>query len=194
MNKQKHLWTLIFLLTLLPATIFSQNWMPLDNGLPRYVRSMYAYGGNLIVGTAGGTGSHNTWLWDGIKWDTLMIPNLELSASLNSMVTYQGDLVIVTDYGDILKWTGNNWVNIGGYQTKLVYGIYPYGNDLYAYGWFDSIGGIPASRIAKWDGTNWSAIDTTIWDGGILSDVIVYQGDLYIGGGIYNYNGSISKN
>ncbi len=36
-------------------------------------------------------------------------------------------------------------------------GLYADGTDLYVLGWFTSFNGIPASGIAKWDGTEWSA-------------------------------------
>ena len=52
--------------------------------------------------------------------------------------------------------------------------------DLYAGGWFTSAGGNPANQIAKWNGSNWSALG-----GGTNNNVRAiasYNGEVYAGG------------
>jgi hypothetical protein len=54
------------------------------------------------------------------------------------------------------------------------------GNNLYAGGTFTNLGGVTANRIAKWDGTNWSALG----DGasGSVSALAAWGSDVYAGG------------
>ena len=40
------------------------------------------------------------------------------------------------------------------------------GSNVYAGGWFTTAGGIPANRIAKWEGSSWSALGSGIVSGG----------------------------
>lgn len=52
--------------------------------------------------------------------------------------------------------------------------------DLYAGGYFTNAGGVAASRVAKWDGSSWSALGSGInsWVYALTS----HNGDLYAGG------------
>ena len=47
-------------------------------------------------------------------------------------------------------------------------------------GQFSQAGGVPASNIARWDGTRWNPLDIG-FDGEVLS-LVVYEGDLVAGG------------
>jgi len=44
-----------------------------------------------------------------------------------------------------------------------VFALATMGNNLYAGGSFTNMGGVPATRIAKWDGANWSALGTGVF-------------------------------
>jgi trimeric autotransporter adhesin len=82
----------------------------------------------------------------------------------------------------IAKWDGANWLSVGGAgQFGIVTDFSIYNNELYAIGYFDSIGGIQAYSIAKYDGNTWSAIADTIFRGESLACSEVYQENLYIG-------------
>jgi hypothetical protein len=54
------------------------------------------------------------------------------------------------------------------------------GSDLYAGGDFTKAGGNPASRIAKWNGTNWTALGSGL--NGTVRALAVSGSDLYVGG------------
>ncbi len=71
------------------------------------------------------------------------------------------------------------------------------GPAIYAGGSFSMAGGIPANRIAKWDGTNWSPLGTgmnnfvqalTVFDDGSGGGPALYTGGFFItaGGGPAN--------
>ena len=64
----------------------------------------------------------------------------------------------------IAKWDGTSWSPLGSGLDNQVFSLAVFddgtgsGSALFAGGSFQSAGGVPASRIAKWDGTSWSAV------------------------------------
>jgi hypothetical protein len=100
---------------------------------------------------------------------------------------------------NIAKWDGTNWSDVGGGMTGVslsyqstVKSLAVYNNELYASGTFDSAGGIPALRLAKWDGVSWSAVGTgltTTTDFGEAMSMIEFNSNLYIGGNIASAGG-----
>src|SRR6185503_10326161 len=91
----------------------------------------------------------------------------------------QGDAVYVSGsfsgidsvpVNNIARWNGSTWASVGTgltgtpgldyYAFVLDYAAVgpAYERALYAGGTFSVAGGVPASRIAKWDGTAWSAL------------------------------------
>lgn len=178
-------------LFLSPVLSFAQNWQALDSGLPRTVRSMYADNANLFVGMQSTNSFQNNFIkWNGTQWDTL--PNPCIGATPLSIGKYQGDIVFGTSCDNVLKWDGSSWSVIGT-ANSAVLNIFIDNTDLYAVGWFDTIGGVAASKVARFNGSNWSAIDTTKWWSGAINCVSVFNNELYIGGNMVNYNGSISR-
>jgi len=75
-----------------------------------------------------------------------------------------------------------------------VWSIALHGRELYAAGSFTQIGGVFATNIAKWDGTNWSPLGAGL-RGGLLPEIhaLVFNGgDLYAGG-FFTQAGSINS-
>ncbi|MBL9140279.1 MAG: hypothetical protein JNK53_00310, partial [Phycisphaerae bacterium] len=104
----------------------------------------------------------------------------------------------------IAKWTGNAWEAMPGTPAGTgtngrIYTLLVHddgsGPALYAGGTFSSIGGVAATNIAKWNGTNWSPLGTgcssrvhcmTAFDDG--------NGDaLYVGGEFTSAGGQPAK-
>ena len=54
------------------------------------------------------------------------------------------------------------------------------GNDLYAGGVLTMAGGIPANRIAKWSGSNWSALGSGL--NSQANALAIWDSDMYVGG------------
>ena len=67
-----------------------------------------------------------------------------------------------------------------------VYALATLGNNLYAAGTFTNMGGVTAARIAKWDGTNWSALGSGVSSGnaGTVYGLTASGSNLYVGGAI----------
>jgi hypothetical protein len=109
-------------------------------------------------------------------------PNLNAS---RCALYYKGDLYVGGSFGFpyILKYDGSNWVTIGANNSVL--GMSVINNELYVVGAFDSIAGIPARFIAKYDGITWQALNFDYVSGGqIINCIQSLNGELYIGGTI----------
>jgi hypothetical protein len=88
----------------------------------------------------------------------------------------------------IAKWNGTNWSALGsGLQenngSAVVSALAVSGNELYAAGRFTTAGGVAANSIAKWNGTNWSALGSGITgDPRYVLALAVSGSDLYVAG------------
>ena len=93
---------------------------------------------------------------------------------------------------NIAKWNSvsNTWSALGSGVNNLgagcaVRGIAVSGNDIYVGGAFSSAGGVPGTyAIAKWDGTNWSALGGGTVGGSV--DVVAVEGGVVYIGGLFN--------
>jgi hypothetical protein len=66
-----------------------------------------------------------------------------------------------------------------------------YNNELYVGGLFTSFGGIIAHGIARWNGSNWSSVGVGNFLQSPVSDILVYNGNLYFTAGkLYKWDGS----
>lgn len=116
---------------------------------------------------------------------------------INSMVRYNGNLW-VGGYNSVISPSGINYhanlieftpagPNIftctqGLFNDGVIVGMKVLNGDLYVYGDFDSIAGIRADKIAKYDGTTWSTFPLINDVNVIIGSVEWFQGELYIGG------------
>jgi hypothetical protein len=68
------------------------------------------------------------------------------------------------------------------------------GTDLYVVGSFNQIGGVFATNIARWDGTNWSALGSGL-SGGVLAEIhaIVFIGGQLYAGGFFTQAGDVAS-
>src|SRR5712664_2144514 len=87
---------------------------------------------------------------------------------------------------NIAAWNGTNWsafglglTNTSGFAVTAL-ALDGAGN-LYVGGGFSYAGGLPATNIAKWDGTNWSAIGSGL-NGSVTAVAVDGSGNLYAGG------------
>ena len=83
------------------------------------------------------------------------------------------------------------WSAAGSGMNQPVLSLSVYNSQLYAGGWFTTAGGSPASKIAKWNGTSWSAIGTGM-DLGFVGALTVFNGQLYAGGNFSTAGGLLT--
>lgn len=85
----------------------------------------------------------------------------------------------------IAKWDGSAWSPLVSANNGvngingMVSALTVIGTDLYVGGWFTSAGGIPALNIAKWDGSNWTALGSGISAVGAINALTVMGNDIY---------------
>jgi hypothetical protein len=101
----------------------------------------------------------------------------------------------------IARWDGANWSSLGsgmaGGNGSLATFVYALALDssgnLYAAGNFTSAGGVGASYIARWDGTNWSALGSGL---NYLTYALAGDkfGNIYAGGGFNMAGGNTARN
>lgn len=184
-----------FLLLLAGKTTVGQYWLPVGDGLNRDVKRLDSCQGKLYAFgnfTASGNGIPVNYaaIYNGTQWDSISFLGDNYTGCI---VEYNTDLVY--GFGPIFRWNGLKIDTIALLNTAwgTIFGMFQFNNDLVVYGSFDSIGGVRASKIAKWNGAGWSAFDTTYWYGGPISSAVEYQGQLYIGGNMVSYDGTLRR-
>lgn len=192
----KYLSILVLLLITLPN--HAQNWRAVGNGLDNDVRCFYADTNVLYAG--GSFYSSGSNVVNGVsrlinqEWDSLeggvVMCNVTGCNPVVSLYEFNNELYAggfffgmqnTANTQGIAKWDGVAWRSVGG-CTGVVFGMTEYNNELYAAGNFDSIGGVQAYCIARYDGTNWWPVADTIFKNQAISSVTVYQNELYVGG------------
>ena len=159
----------------------------------------FAPNGDLYVGGAftigGGKTLNNVARWDGTTWQPLgngIIGRRVLALAF----TPNGDLYAGGDFdtgsgavaNGVARWDGTAWSRLGSIGTNNIVralAAAPNG-DLYVGGDFtsvDGINGLTANKVARWDGTAWSALGNGLGGGGPVSALtITPDGQLYVGG------------
>jgi hypothetical protein len=164
-------------------------------------------GSDVYVGgyftAAGGVEANNIAKWNGSVWSALGSgidgPVLALAVSGSNVYAGGSFRTAGSEARSIAKWNGSNWSALGAGVNALGFGIGRYsvsalavsGSDVYAGGGFTTEIGSAANRIAKWNGSSWSALGS-----GVNGDVValaVSGSDLYAGGGFTTAGGSAAN-
>lgn len=187
------------------------TWSPLGAGVIGDVRALAVYddmsgsGPSLYVGgaftTAGGAPASNIAKWDGASWSQLGSgvtgfvfalavhddgsgpnPNLYVAGNF----TFAGN----APANRIAKWDGIAWSPVGVGFDAAVRALVVYddgtggGASLYAGGDFSHSGGVQVGRVAKWNGTIWSAFGAGL-DSGFVQALAVHDRELGSGQVLY---------
>jgi hypothetical protein len=97
----------------------------------------------------------------------------------------------------VARWNGPGagWSGLGGgvYDDVIpwVYALAGYGGDLIAGGQFTEAGGVPTSRVARWNGSFWQPLGPGV--NGAVWTLVVHEGDLYAGG-YFTQAGGVAAN
>jgi hypothetical protein len=158
-------------------------WSALGSGLRGRTRALaidknanlYAAG---WFDSAGGIPARNIAKWNGSAWSALgngIYGEISALAIDGKGILYAAgrfDTAGGIPARNIAKWDGGAWSALGsGISEASDIGVgisslkVDNNNNLYAAGFFDTAGGIPASNIAKWDGSAWSALGSGIKKG-----------------------------
>jgi hypothetical protein len=104
----------------------------------------------------------------------------------------------------LARWNGSSWVDVGGGVSggsdTSVYALSVHddgsGSALYVGGEFDHAGAVLASRIARWNGSAWSALSTGVQFGSVYALSTFDDGTgsaLYIGGDFFSAGGVTAR-
>lgn len=182
-----------------PSTSFHHNRI---RAMAVIAGDLYA-AGTLFTGEGQNLSAHPILKWDGSNWSKV---GDDLTGSADA-IAVSGDNIYVgggltigeVNAGGIAKWDGSSWTPLGsGVSTDGTPGgvraIAANGSDVYAGGEFTSAGGVSVNYVAKWDGSNWSALGTGGNNGVSFRNVYalgINGNDVYVGGS-FNVAGGLS--
>ncbi len=199
------------------------GWLPTFGGEPGVGSTVHALavfddGSGPALYVAGGFSSawgqavNRIARWNGETWSAL---GTGVNGSLYALAVFDdgsGPALYVGGYftsageqeaSSIARWDGSSWSALGtglsggSFPTVLALSVFDDGTGpaLYVGGNFTSAGGVPANRIARWDGGSWNALGLGV-SGGVAPDVrslgVFDDGSgpaLYAGGGFTSAGG-----
>ncbi|WP_337873144.1 T9SS type A sorting domain-containing protein [Ignavibacterium sp.] len=153
------------------------------------------YAGGFFNSISGVT-AYSAARWDGNRWhkmgDDFQFEQI-FSLRFFKNQLYAGGTFIrqAKNLFHIARWQDTSWISLNGGANLPVRSLYAYNDTLYIAGDFSQVGnftggsGIPANRIAIWDGVNWRAVGQGL--SGYCNDVIVKQDIIFAVG---NFSGS----
>jgi hypothetical protein len=150
-----------------------------------YNNELYVIGGPASMGPPIHKYNGTTWTmvsqYGGSGFATMCVYNNELYASGNHTTT--GTLAPGNNSG-ISKWNGTTWTDVGGLVVSPpieVYAMTVHNSELYVGGSFNTVGGISAINIAKYNGSAWSVANTgpSFF---LVDELLSYNNNLYVGG------------
>ena len=187
---------------------------PLPPGLNAVIRSLaFASNGDLLVAGSfsaiDGVPANCVARWNGSVWSPLASGLTGAVFSLLSTST--GELFAGGQFSlggtppsdNIAQWNGGSWQPLGsGTQSTFapfqagVFALAEVPGGLVAAGQFDGAGGVPAFKVAHWNGTAWSAMGTGLEQFGLSggpSIALALQrtanGELFVAGGFATVGG-----
>ena len=142
-------------------------WAPLGTGVNARVTAIIAKGDEIYVGgafaTAGGVAANRVAKWNGTSWSGLgasIVPNDVTGMTFLGNDLYVGSgTTTVANPAYFAKFDGTNWTALGAdLGDRGVSSVAAWGPDVYVSGGFNMINGVTVNRVAKWNGTTWSAM------------------------------------
>jgi hypothetical protein len=171
------------------------------------VMALANFNNTLIVGgnytTAGGLAARNLAKVTNGIWSAF--PGTGVDANVGAVAVSGSDVYIGGSFisagpitaNRIAKWNSitNTFSGFGtgitGAALSSVNAMAFVGSDLYVGGSFSNAGGVVVNNIAKWNGTNWSALGTGV--NGIVTAMKVVGTEIYVGGQFTTAGGQASN-
>ncbi|HTY86719.1 MAG TPA: hypothetical protein VMB80_04580 [Candidatus Acidoferrum sp.] len=191
------------------------NWSALGSGFSAAVNALVIHKGVLFAGgsfNARGDGAslHGIAMWNGSDWtdvprvDSWRINNVFNALASDGVNLYAGgnfylgwgfgppNPTLGADVDNLGRWDGTNWWNLGLELTNTVSSLAIQNGYLYAGGIFTNSGGTTAKRIARWNGSSWTAVGSG-FDSGSVSALAATPTALYAAGSFTN-SGAVPLN
>jgi len=136
------------------GTVFALEVLDDGNG-----PALYAGGDFTVIG---GVAARHVARWNGAGWEPL---GEGIFYPVRALAFWDGNIRAGTVVG-VWRWTGSLWAQNGAVTNGQVSALAVFddgtGEALYAGGSFSSAGGAPIARIARWDGTAFSAVGSNL--------------------------------
>src|SRR6266852_3430940 len=199
------------------------RWSVLGSGVNSSIRALMVFGDGsgpaLYAGgdftAAGGVAAHHLAKWDGTQWSAigsgmnfavsvLRVFDNGTGPALSAGGEFTTADAIAANY--IAKWDGMQWsaIGSGSGMSQLLSALTVFDNGtgpaLYAGGNFSAAGSAAANNVARWDGTQWSALGSVLGVEGcdscghVLALTVFDDGSgpaLYAGGGFTRAGGVV---
>jgi hypothetical protein len=154
------------------------QWMPLGQGIAGPVYALVAENGKLFAGgaftTAGSVVASNLACWNGATWRPLGggVNGPVYALAAGQGVLYAGGRFSAASGANatnVARWNGSAWTPLGGgvsgrastivrFRPPPVSALLLDGGDLIVGGDFAKAGSVAATNLARWNGTEWSAV------------------------------------
>src|SRR5207244_2405835 len=125
--------------------------------------------------TAGGSAANYIAKWNGSSWSALGsgMDSSVLTLAVSGSDLYAGGWFTAAGGNTVnyvARWNGGSWSALASVMYDMVFagmdgGVHALavsGSDLYVGGTFTTAGGNSANSVAKWNGTNWSALGSGV--------------------------------
>ncbi|MDH5627389.1 MAG: hypothetical protein OEY69_03750, partial [Candidatus Krumholzibacteria bacterium] len=148
-------------------------------------------GGNFTQ--AGGLARNYVARWDGSTFQ--MVGNNLFNNTVHEILVSGNDVYFggefTLPFTRVAHYNGSLFEFMNGGPNGRVYGLALYNGELYAAGSFTTVGTGPAAGVARWDGTNWHAVASSLASnfGVPLRSLLSSGGYLYLMGGFSAING-----
>jgi hypothetical protein len=194
------------------------EWLAFDAGLTGVigVESLAVYNGALIAGgsftESGGTTVNRVARWSGSQWLPLGsgISGAEFSQTPHvfALAVFDGELIVGGNFIDaggvtvsrIARWNGSSWAALGAGVSEAavpsstlpsVNALAVMDDTLIVGGNFRRAGSVAAGAVARWDGSNWTALGSGMTGTGNVrvQALAVFGSELMAGGSFANADG-----
>lgn len=167
------------------------------------VQALLVFDNNLVAAgsfsQADSTTVSNIALWNGTSWSSLN-SGINSDGRIYDLAVYNNNLIAGGNFSqageidaeDIAVWNKSNWSACGTGITEgsgiaiRIEALSVYNGQLIAGGMFSKAGDVPASNIARWDGSTWSALGKGVDEGlfglTFVTALQVFDGKLFVGG------------
>lgn len=151
------------------------NWREVGCGLSARARALAGHEGRLYAGgsftNAGDIPANRVAMWDGTTWSALGAGIDSSNTTVLALAVEGTNLYVGGQFrsaggvaaNHVARWNGHKWSALGdgpdnGVQGSGVYALAVWRGQVFVGGIFTNAGGVPVTGLARWDGTNWSAL------------------------------------
>lgn len=184
------------------------NWSALESGLDYVVFAIAIDGTNLYAGGlfTWATNSGNAVLvngvaqWNGQRWSAL---GAGVSYGVSALAAKGGEVYAGGSFttaggspaSHVARWDGTRWKPLGGGLNGATRALAINGTNVYAAGDFTAATNndgvpLPANRLARWNGTSWSALGTGL--NNTVSALALSGREMFAGGDFTMTGGQVS--